>query len=81
MDLLQNLLAGFSFVDVRYATVNNAAGDQLIMTKTVDREFIIVLPVYQIFNPSFSVNFLQQKLHWTHFLMPKALLGIRTSYA
>jgi hypothetical protein len=52
MDLLQNSLAGLSFVDASNAAFNSAAGDQLIMTTTVDREFIVLLPVYHVFNPS-----------------------------
>jgi hypothetical protein len=78
MDLLQNSLAGPSYVDASNATFNCAARDQLIINPTVHREFIVLLPVYVV---SKSVNLRQQKLHWTHFLMPKALLGIRTSYA
>jgi len=48
MYLLQNSLAGSSYVDARYATVNSAAGDQLIMNTIVNREFIILLPVYLV---------------------------------
>ena len=51
MDLLQNSLAGCSsYVDARYATVNSATGDQLIVNTTVNREFIILLPVYLVSN-------------------------------
>jgi hypothetical protein len=53
MDLLQNPLAGCSsYVNATYATVNNAARDQLIVNTTVNREFIILLPVYLVSNPS-----------------------------
>ena len=52
MDLLQNSLAGSSYVDARYATVTSVAGDQLITNTTVNREFIILLPVYLVSNPS-----------------------------
>jgi hypothetical protein len=52
MDLLQNSLPGSSYVDARYATVNSAAGDQLIINTAVNREFIILLPVYLVSNPS-----------------------------
>jgi hypothetical protein len=55
MDLLQNSLAGCSmsssYVDATHATVNNAAGDQLINT-TVNGEFIVLLSVYLVSNPS-----------------------------
>ena len=34
------------YIDARYATVNNATGDQLdIINETVNREFFILLPV------------------------------------
>jgi hypothetical protein len=75
MDLLQNPLVGSSYVDASNATFNSAARDQLIINTMVNREFIFLLPVYLVSN---SVNLRQ---HWTHFLMPMALLGIRTSYA
>jgi hypothetical protein len=53
MDLLQNSLAGCSsYVNAPYATVNNAAGDQLIVNTTVNRELIILLPVYLVSNAS-----------------------------
>jgi hypothetical protein len=58
MDLLQNSLAGCSmsssYVDATHATVNNAAGDQLISiaNTTVNGEFIVLLPVYLVSNPS-----------------------------
>jgi hypothetical protein len=54
-------------MDARYATVNIFAGDQLIMNTMM--------------NTTVNREFPQQKLHWIHFLMPKALLGTRTSYA
>jgi hypothetical protein len=49
MNLLQNSLAGSSYVDARYSTVNSAAGDQLIV---VNREFIILVPIYLVSNLS-----------------------------
>jgi hypothetical protein len=48
MNLFQNSLAGSSYVDARYATVTNVAGDQLIMNTMVNREFIILLPVFVV---------------------------------
>jgi hypothetical protein len=52
MDLLQNSLAGCSsYVNAPYATVNNAARDQLIVNSTtVNRESITLLPVYLVPN-------------------------------
>jgi hypothetical protein len=39
------------YIDARYATVNNAAGDQLnIINTTVNREFFILLPVSLVSN-------------------------------
>jgi hypothetical protein len=52
MDLLQNSFAGFSYVDATYATANSAARDQLVVNTTVNREFIILLPVYLLSNNS-----------------------------
>ena len=52
---MDSLLAG-SYVDASHVTVNNAGGDQLItnttVNTTVNREFIIFLPVYPVSNPS-----------------------------
>jgi hypothetical protein len=43
MDVFQNSLAGSSYVDARYATLNNATRDQLIVNTTINRKFIILL--------------------------------------
>jgi hypothetical protein len=55
MDLLQNSPAGSSYVDARYATVNNVARDQLNtiqVNTTINRKFITLPSVYLASNPS-----------------------------
>jgi hypothetical protein len=58
MDLLQSSLASSSYVNARYATVNNVARDQLnIVNTTINRKFIILLSVLLTSNPSRLLTF------------------------